>query len=389
MGSIHPQGRAPCDRIVRDIYGSLAGDGDFEACLGHLGRAFAAHVCAMHDEDMLSHRATLLIHGAMPAEEMARLNADYARRWGGQNLWMERSVPGFLGKGFEYGEAVVSDAELLGSAYYHHFLEPMDIRHGVGICLWHSNDLRFSVLSLNRSGVPGAFSPEEIALIARLRPHLVTAYDIHRRVAGLEHTNDTLRAGFDSLPMGMLVLAADGRVLEANAEADRLLADHRGVARAADGHLRLCRGPAQARLAAALLRMATTDAPAPESLLLSHAPDSVASALVLHLCALPAGQTPLRSPHGRVIAFLYELTQQSADAIALRVLQTVLALTAMEARVVLALRADGDCALAAGHLGIATSTVRSHLKHAFRKTGTSRQSELVRLAERLVSTLPH
>ena len=54
-------------------------------------------------------------------------------------------------------------------------------------------------------------------------------------------------------------------------------------------------------------------------------------------------------------------------------------LTGSERRVLLAM-ASGLCVKeAAGSLGISESTVKTHLKHIFSKTGTSKQTELNRL----------
>ena len=88
------------------------------------------------------------------------------------------------------------------------------------------------------------------------------------------------------------------------------------------------------------------------------------------------------------MAFLCELNRHSEEQFATRVLRRALALTAMEAAVVLSLRDHHDPGEVALDLGLAISTVRSHLKHVFRKTGTSRQSELLRLVDRMLSAVP-
>jgi DNA-binding CsgD family transcriptional regulator len=54
-------------------------------------------------------------------------------------------------------------------------------------------------------------------------------------------------------------------------------------------------------------------------------------------------------------------------------------LTAMELRVLLGIVQIGGGRLVAQDLGIAETTVRTHLKHLFEKTGTNRQVDLVKL----------
>jgi DNA-binding CsgD family transcriptional regulator len=90
-----------------------------------------------------------------------------------------------------------------------------------------------------------------------------------------------------------------------------------------------------------------------------------------------------------VLAFLCELTPQAEHTLAATVLRAAFGFTPMEAEVVLMLHEHHDPAHAAVRLGLAVSTVRSHLKHVFRKTGATGQGELMRLVDRLLGSLPH
>ncbi len=62
-------------------------------------------------------------------------------------------------------------------------------------------------------------------------------------------------------------------------------------------------------------------------------------------------------------------------------------LTLMELRVLLAIVDVGGAPAVAEMLGIAVSTVRSHLKRVYEKTGVSRQVELVKLVAGFSSPL--
>jgi DNA-binding CsgD family transcriptional regulator len=54
-------------------------------------------------------------------------------------------------------------------------------------------------------------------------------------------------------------------------------------------------------------------------------------------------------------------------------------LTAMELRVLLGIVQVGGGPSVAEELGISETTVRSHLRHVYEKTGTNRQADLVKL----------
>jgi DNA-binding CsgD family transcriptional regulator len=118
-------------------------------------------------------------------------------------------------------------------------------------------------------------------------------------------------------------------------------------------------------------------------ILVSAAGAATEDALVLHLCALPA--TAGLAVRGRILAFLSPVSRPLQARIASRILQLAFDLTPAEATVTLALREHHDPLHVALELGLAISTVRSHLKHVFAKTGTGSQRALLRLVDCLLA----
>jgi DNA-binding CsgD family transcriptional regulator len=99
---------------------------------------------------------------------------------------------------------------------------------------------------------------------------------------------------------------------------------------------------------------------------------------------LPIAGKDLRGDlgHGHCAVFIARRGEQ--QPMALELLRTIFDLTVMEARVTL-LVAQGQGALEiAEGLKITVSTVRSHLKHAFAKTGATNQSALGALVNGLM-----
>ena len=377
------------DAIVQDIYGSLLGDVSFRPCLQTVGRAFRSHITALHSEELLVRRSGLDMLGEIQGPEFLELAGHYATRWLGKNLWIERGIPGLMARGYGTGEQAVGDAELLESEYYRHFLKPVDIRHGMGINLQCDGVSSLAILTLNRPTCAGPFTLDELAMVEALRPHLVNVYAIYRRLACLQDETASMRASFDRMPLGILVLDADGRVVEQNAEAARLLLAGSGISCATGGRLHLANATSQSKFLAAMVRLADArHAPLPEAIVVARSRESGTGSLVLHVCAFPASAAPVLVRNGRILAFLCELNRHSEGQFAARALRAALDLTPMEANVVLCLRDNHDPMQVALELGLAISTVRSHLKHAFRKSGTTRQSELLRLVDRLLLAVP-
>lgn len=379
----------PVEKLVRDVYGAMAEGMRFEDCLDVLAPAFGSHVTGLHTEDFGAHRSSLVIRGDLTANDFSALTRDYAEQWSGRNLWIERSMPGYLAKGYECADDVVGEGELLASPYYTHYLRQFDVRYGIGICLWTDHRDAFVVLALNHTPSAGPITHQQKQAAAALQPHLRSLYAIYRRLARLEEANGSLRACFDRLPIGMLVLDAEGRILQSNAKAEHWLNARSGASRSALGALHITDRKAHNRLRAALSRLGSgMGVSLPETILVPGPIDRREASSFLHLCALPHVAAHTLAPLGRVIGFVYEATASQNTAVVHHMLQGALGLTPAEARVALLLRDCKDPDQVSRELGISISTVRTHLQHLFRKTGVRRQSELIMLVDRLVSLVP-
>jgi DNA-binding CsgD family transcriptional regulator/PAS domain-containing protein len=376
------------DRLVTELYGALAEDTSLGLCIDRLSVLFHSHMTGFRTEDVSSHKARFTLYGEAPADMLDALARDYAKRWVGQNLWMERSVAGYISQGFQFGEAVVSDAELLASPYYQNMLRPAGIRHGFGICLAQESPSTFALLGFNRRASIGPMNADEIALVRQLRPHLVNIHAIHRRFAETDARLQSMRNGFDQLPFGALLLDADGCIVEANAAAARLLDGGHPVRRNAAGQLCAATSADRQRLRAAVAACAAAAGGEGQSLLFVPPQGAAVNGVMLHLRPFPLAISSARSHRPRVFGFLYRVSDSGDRAFGLRILQTCLDLTRSEAAVVMQMRQGQSTDNVAKALAVSTNTVKTHLKSAFRKTGTSRQAELLLLAERLVGPTP-
>jgi len=69
-------------------------------------------------------------------------------------------------------------------------------------------------------------------------------------------------------------------------------------------------------------------------------------------------------------------------------IQMALDLTPAEARIAVELRRSCDLLAVAIALDVAPSTVKTHLKHVFKKTGIHKQAELLASVARIVALAP-
>lgn len=387
MASRARRGPPELEPVLRRLYGGLNEDLSFCRILEVVADGLRSHVSAVHFEDYQTHQSRLEVVGPLRADELASLTRDYAGRWHGQNLWLKRGIEQLVRRGYGDGDEVVSEAELLEMPYYQHFLRRIDVRHGLGICLWHDGPERLAVASFNRPVAEGPFSRETMDFIAALSPHLVNAFAIYKRAGQLKESNQSLHAAIDRAPIGMMVLGLEGRVLLANDEAERLLAKQAGIMRGGQGVLSFECSTSRRRFREAIAQLTSVTATThPCSLPVTRAIACVAPTLILHLCALPPRMSILAA--ARCVAFLCPVVRDDSGGPELLMIQTALELTAAETRVLMELRIHCDLEKAAIALGVAPSTVRTHLKHAFAKTGTHKLAELLARVERIVTLAP-
>ena len=373
--------------VLQSLYGSLAEDLSFRHCLGVVGDALRCHISAVHFEDYEKRQSRVELVGRVGGEELASLAHAYASQWQGQNLWLKRRIEQRLRRGYGDGDAVVGEAELLAMPYYQHCLRRVDVRHGLGICLWHDGPERLAVASFNRAAAERAFSKTTMDFVAALRPHLVNAFTICKHTSRLQESNRSLHAAIDRVPIGMMMLSAEGCVLFANDEAERLLSVHEGIAWGCNGQLLFESAVSRHQFLEIMERLTSVTNGTPTSLLLVRR--SVASTPpvhILHLCALPPRMSVV--PSTRCVAFLCPVTRGDFGVLEMRMIQIVLDLTPAEARVVVELRRNCNVEAVAIALAVAPSTVRTHLKHVYEKTGLRKQSELLASVARLVALAP-
>jgi len=130
---------------------------------------------------------------------------------------------------------------------------------------------------------------------------------------------------------------------------------------------------------------------APETLEVPHfsagirVPRADRNPIALNISALPEGNAfGAGADVARAIVFVTDTAQPAiVDTPMLKRLYSV---TDAEARVAKALCSGGTLAEVAERLGVSEATVRTQLQSVFRKTGTARQPELVRLLLSLSST---
>ncbi|MBL8836327.1 MAG: hypothetical protein JNL66_08785 [Alphaproteobacteria bacterium] len=277
--------------------------------------------------------------------------------------------------------AIIPRAVLERTAMYQAFFRPHDMGPTLGLTIW-CGDAGAQTISLSRSWAKGAFDAHEHRRAQALMPHLRRMALVARHLRGADLMARSAFAALDAVPQATLLLDRAGRLVHANAAADALL-------RGGDG-LTATRNGLAAATAAATRRLGATIGAAGRAggiagtLRLPRPSGRPALALV----AMPMRGLDdfLFAGHPAVLVCVAD--PAARFAVPARTLAMLFGLTAAEADLATAVLAGQELKAIAAASGRSVNTVRNLLARLMAKTDTHRQSELLRVLDRL-SQLPH
>lgn len=234
---------------------------------------------------------------------------------------------------------------------------------------------RYSVFAVSKNGRQGCITEREIELGRLLLPHLRRAVTISNVLDVRTIERARFAQTLDTLRCAVLLTREDAAIVHANAAAESMLRDGDCV-RGTGGILRARSASATAELRAAIAHAAQDEAGMGKTGLAILLTEADLQPVFAHVLPLTGGDLRTRLQPEAVAAVFIGATgeQEGAGTIA-----AVFGLTPAETRVLACLLAGRTLTEAAVALGIAPSTVRTHLDAIFSKTGVTRQADLVRL----------
>lgn len=260
-------------------------------------------------------------------------------------------------------------------------LPPKDVRYTLYAKIELDAGFRVTHAFMREPG-SGPFEPEQVHMASRLLPHLRRAFDLRRLVGTYRDQLNDQRGVLDLVP-ALAILDSTGRVLFANATAERLLAEGDGL-HLKDGRLYVEAASSAQQLDETLVR---TTAFAEGS---KRPPDSAAPPSVVevargraHSLGLvffplrPGNSLRCEQTNARVLVVFHD-----PDSLALvdpELLSKLYPLTPTEALLAASLAQGHSVADFARKRGCSEGTARTHLKRVLEKTKTCRQADLVRV----------
>ncbi|AKC86849.1 hypothetical protein [Pseudoxanthomonas suwonensis] len=366
------------DELLEPLYGSILEPDRLDEFGLRLARATGSHLTAILGHDVHCGRASVnRVTGADPAQVAAGLQPLNLN----EDPWVSRAMPRFATGRVFNTEDLLPNARMRRTDAFNAYYRQFGVEQQVA-AVGHYDGSNSVTLSICRDDPNRLFNEAELDLFRQVAPHWVNAYAIMRRMDMLQARVATLETALDRTPVAMFALAADLRMLHANASGERLLAQ--GVLRRAHGRLTALgrHDPALQLLLARTVQVGTGLCTRDVERLVLKDADGGSLALTAHpLPPLAAGE--LAAGEAALLVFAQPPGPTGEPGGMERSLRQLFGLTEAETRLALALFRQADLARAARACRIAPSTARTRLKVIFDKTGERSQPALVRLLSAL------
>ncbi|ARS26569.1 helix-turn-helix transcriptional regulator [Sphingomonas sp. KC8] len=259
------------------------------------------------------------------------------------------------------------------SAFYREYLQFEGTSHILGFDLRTAGFM--TCIRVTRTSGKPPYDVEERTRCERIIPHIRQAMDIYQRLETSRSEHAVYSGAVEQFALGAIILDAQNNILRCNPVADAILDEADGIQRTGR-RLTLDNATADADFRAFLRDARTTAEAAAGHVFRVERPSGrrdigivarpIETPDYLHAGSAPALALYLGDPE----------RQMQVNAQALRELFN---LTPTEAAISACVANGLSVHESAERLGIASNTVRAHLRSIFAKTGVARQSQLVHL----------
>lgn len=362
----------PENSIIRDVYASALDDKPWQDVVAKTAQLLDASGAFLFTTFLPESGGGLFVSHGVPERELRMYLTEVAT----VDVWYQELLKrnGTLNTGFLWkSDDLLTEKALRCTRFFADYCVPSDIGRNLGAMVGDGSTSHspMTPLCVYRPIRSKAFSAADSSRLAALQPHFTQALAMRQELRLARQ--DTAALALERVSIAVAVLAKDRKILLANPAAEKVF-ETCGLALVRDG--RLCASTPQESSALEKALQACCAYRFENTFTLSVRLGGPPGHGVVARLAPPPTGTPLESRAGAV-AFL---SCEGATAMDIRALMRVLyALSPAEAELVKGL-ADGLSPESfAEQKGVGLATVRTQLRAAFSKTGTRRQSELMRL----------
>jgi len=244
----------------------------------------------------------------------------------------------------------------------------------------------YAAISVIRHERDGLVDQETRMRMSLLVPHVRRAVLIGKVIELHKAEASTLADTLDGLTAGMFLVDKAGRIVHANENGHAMIGEAKFV-RAASGRLLAIDPQANQTLQDIFAAAECGDEAVGVKGICVPLPARAGKEHVAHVLPLTAGMRRRAGASYAAVAAVFVRKAALETPSPLEAVAKFHQLTPSELRVLLAIVEIGGVPEVAEALGISETTVRTHLRHVFEKTGTTRQADLVKLVARFANPL--
>jgi DNA-binding CsgD family transcriptional regulator len=267
--------------------------------------------------------------------------------------------------------------ELVQTRFYKEWMQPQRLIEAVGGNL-EKTATSSALLAIRFTEDNGFVTDEVRHRFGLILPHFQRAVAIGRLFDQGKEVQSMLTQTLDHVEAGVFLVAANGQIVFVNAvgqtmldEGTKLRQRNRGLAAVVPEAQRMLREIFQAA--------ESGDASIDARSVAVPLSDSADNRWFAHVLPLTSGHRQSAGSMYAAVAAVFVRNMSPGGATPLEMLAKKYKLTASEIRVLDAVVKVGSVRAIAEMRGISEATVKTHLQHVFRKTGTGRQSDLIKL----------
>jgi DNA-binding CsgD family transcriptional regulator/PAS domain-containing protein len=372
--------KAEISKLLAALYEAAGDTSLWSVFLRELGRATQSNQSAilLHDLNRRDHGISL----QWGVEESAARS--YQEYFGAHDLWMQKAAPQIYEGWLATSEEICQFEELTHSEFYNDYLKTNGIGPNAMWGVLENSPSRIINVGLYR-GLRRPFGNKDVELLRFLTPHIIRAFRLHLHFSELRARADNLQHAIDHVATGIVLLGDQGRILHTNQKAAQLLSENDGL-KIVHGYLHAERVSEKNELEHLVLQAQATSK---GTGLGPGGAIKISRRLrpALHVLISPVRNIAFDSATPvHAIVFISDPAQKvrpPAD-----ILQVLFGLTPAESRLALLLSDGHAPPKIADLIGVSTNTLKTQLASIYRKTGTSRQSQLVRLFGNLAAVRP-
>lgn len=371
--------KAELSRLLSSLYDAAGNASLWPSFLQQLGGATQSNQAGI-----LLHNLTDGDHGiSLQWGVEASVARSYQEYFGAHDVWIQKAAPLVHEGWLATSEEICPFEELSRSEFYNDYLRPNAMDHAMWGVLENSPS-RIINVGLYRD-LRRPFGSKDLELLRFLAPHIIRAFRLYLYLSELKARADNLQHALDRVATGIILLGDQGRILHTNQKAAQLLAESNG--------LKIVHGCLQAERVSEKNELehlvSQAQATSKGTGLGPGGAITISRGLrpALHLLISPVRNIALDSAAPvHAIVFVSDPSQKARPQTV--ILQALFGLTPAESRLALLLCDGHTPPEIADLIGVSTNTLKTQLTSIYRKTGTSRQSQLVRLLGNLAALRP-